>query len=100
MKRQCATVNYEGFDFEVNGVWIPYRKATLLQPEEGGYYDDCDIELNGETIYELLNDKAIDRILELGEEAMKNDFDMGYFQELSRIHPIFDDIIKNIGGER
>jgi len=35
---------------EVRGYYIPYRKATQIDPEEGGYWEDVEFCVYGEWI--------------------------------------------------
>ncbi|RKX80951.1 MAG: hypothetical protein DRP58_12520 [Spirochaetes bacterium] len=66
-------VNYMGFSFIVEGDWIPYRKATLEQPEEGDCFDEWDILLMNESIWELLSKKAKEDIIEMAEENIRSE---------------------------
>jgi len=65
-------VEYEGFSFIVEGNWIPYQKATLEQPEEGGCFDEWNILLMNMSIWELLSEKAQNAIIEIAEEEIRS----------------------------
>jgi hypothetical protein len=65
-------ITYGGLELEFSGSWVPYRKATLLEPAEGGgfeYYiikhDDIDItDLLDEQVKERIIDRAAERYIE------------------------------------
>ena len=46
MKRIKSTTTFE-VEIEVSGVYLPYRAATRIDPEEGGYVDDVTVESLG-----------------------------------------------------
>jgi len=66
-------VNYMGHSFIVEGDWTPYQKATLEQPEEGGCFEEWDILLMNESIWESLNEEARDAIVEMAEENLRDE---------------------------
>jgi hypothetical protein len=71
------------FDVEVTGTMLPYKEATQLDQEEGGYVEDIEATYNGETIQltskelakakELLERQANDDVLE--DCAAKGDYE-------------------------
>ena len=66
-------VNYMGFSFIVEGNWTPYRAATLEQPEEGNCFDEWDILLMNKSVWELLNEKVQEDIIEIAEEQIRSE---------------------------
>ncbi len=68
-------IDYEGVPFEIEGNYIPldrgywssWEKST---PDEGGYFDDYTITLEGHDVTELLLQKIVDALLEKAEELM------------------------------
>ena len=71
MKRTQVTCG--NHSFVVEGDWVPYQKATLEQPEEGGYFDEWDILLMNESIWELLSEATRDAIIEIAEENIRSE---------------------------
>ena len=52
--------------FEVVGEWIPYVKATELQPEDGGCFDDPRIEYEGHDVTSSFDVPGLaDQLIEL-----------------------------------
>ncbi len=70
---KSTQVTYGNHSFIVEGDWIPYRKATLEQPEEGDCFDEWDILLMNESIWELLSEKAKEDIIEIAEEQIRSE---------------------------
>lgn len=55
-----------GPTFEVVGEWIPYVKATDLQPEDGGCFDDPRIEYDGHDVTNSFEAPGLaDQLIEL-----------------------------------
>ena len=70
MKKHLTTVDLDGFEFEVHGVWHEAQPGAQLDPPEGGYIDDAEIRLDGKDISDLLHDRAWDEILVEAERKL------------------------------
>jgi hypothetical protein len=70
-KTYSTTVIYQGFSFEFTGEWVPFFPARLTldpgqsYPAEGGYFEDFDIKLDDQDIYDLLDADAVNDIVSL-----------------------------------
>ena len=69
-------IDYEGVPFEIEGNYIPldrgYRSSwEKSTPDEGGYFEDPSILIEGHDVTELLLPKVINEILERAGEAMR-----------------------------
>jgi hypothetical protein len=69
----CGTSEYSNgveydydleLDVEISGHWIPERRATLLDPAEGGYFEDITAEDEYGNEVEL-TDKELEKANEL-----------------------------------
>ena len=70
-----TTVDYEGIRFEVSGEYIPLVKGRKYMsngdpgyPDEGGYIENLDISLGGNSLMEVLKESAIEDIEALAME--------------------------------
>ena len=59
------------FDVKVTGTMLPYKEATQLDQEEGGYVEDIEATYNGETIQ--LTPKELTKAAELLEKMEHDD---------------------------
>jgi hypothetical protein len=59
------------FDVEVTGTMLPYKEATQLDQEEGGYVEDIEATYNGEIIQ--LTPKELAKAHELLEKLANDD---------------------------
>ena len=70
---ESTVVLYGNHSWVVKGYWIPFRAATLEEPQEGDCFDEWDILILNESIYEELNDKTIERITTIAEEQLREE---------------------------
>ena len=62
------SVTVRGIDFEVTGEHLPYRAATYLQPEEGGYFEVDKIYYKGVEVTDLIAALDGEVFAEISEE--------------------------------
>jgi hypothetical protein len=69
-----GTVTYGGIEFEVEGEYLPYTPARITadpyysEPPDGGYFEEFDVLIGGNSIFEMLTEATVEKIEELACE--------------------------------
>jgi hypothetical protein len=61
-------LTYGGLELSFQGRWVSYQKALLLEPAEGGYFDEWYIKHDSIDVSDLLDEKVIERIIDRARE--------------------------------
>lgn len=56
------SVIYAGVPMEVSGDYIPYQRATRLEPAEGDYIEDLTVKVENHDITELITEHDLEAI--------------------------------------
>jgi hypothetical protein len=57
-----VSVIYAGVPLEVSGDYIPYQRATRLEPAEGDYIEDLTVKVETHDITELITQEDLEAI--------------------------------------